>query len=166
MKRLAAVLGMLFILAALASAADTFVEKRFAATVDPDGTQRVSILAGAYFFDPNVIVVKADVPVELSVKREAGITPHDFVLKAPEAGIDIKTDLATEPKVVKFTATKPGRYPFECSERFLFFTSHKDRGMHGILEVVADQTTGKQTADKPGPDDSQQTADRPTTTTP
>ncbi len=160
MKRLAVVLGMLFI-AALASAADTFVEKRFVAAADPDGTQRVSVLAGAYFFDPNVIVVKANVPVELSIRKEAGITPHDIVLKAPEAGIDIKTDLATEPKVIKFTATKPGRYPFECSQRFLFFTSHKDRGMHGILEVVADQTT-----DKPVPDDRQQTADRPTTTTP
>ncbi len=156
MKRLAIFLGMLFI-SALALADEKFVEKRFVATVDAGGVQRVSVLAGAYFFDPNVIVVKANVPVELSIKREAGITPHDFSLKAPEAGIDVKVDLTTDPKVVKFTATKPGKYPFVCAERFLFFKSHEERGMHGVLEVVASDQKAE---------DRQQMTDRPTTTTP
>ena len=135
MKRIVLVLGMM-LLAVSALADEQFVEKRFVATVDADGVQRVSVLGGAYFFDPNVIVVKVNVPVELSVRKESGITPHSISIKAPEAGIDFMVKLSTDPTVVKFMPTKAGKYPFECTERFLFFKSHKDRGMHGVLEVV------------------------------
>ena len=34
--------------------------------------QRVRVVAGSYFFKPNHIVVKANVPVELLASREAG----------------------------------------------------------------------------------------------
>ena len=34
-------------------------------------------IAGSYFFKPNHIIVKANVPVELTADRESGITPHD-----------------------------------------------------------------------------------------
>jgi hypothetical protein len=57
-------------------------------------------------------------------------------MKSPEAGLDFTVALSSEPKKVSFMATKTGTYPFECSERFLFFKSHKDRGMHGTLEVI------------------------------
>ena len=43
-------------------------------------------------------------------------------------------DLSTEPKVIKFTPTKVGKYPFYCSKRFLFWT-HRAKGMKGVLEV-------------------------------
>ncbi len=135
MKGIAVVLGV-FMLAGLALADEKVVEKRFVATVDADGVQRVTMTAGSYFFDPNMIVVKVNVPVELTVRREPGITPHNITLKAPAAGIDFAADLSTEPKVIKFTPAKPGTYPFECTERFLFFKSHEERGMHGVLEVV------------------------------
>lgn len=111
-------------------------EKRFTATIDADGVQRVQITGGEYYFDPNVVVVKINVPVELHVKKAGGVAPHDIVLKAPEAGIDFAEDLGSEVKVISFTPTKAGSYPFECTNRFLFFKSHKDQGMHGVLEVV------------------------------
>ena len=110
--------------------------KKLVATVDKDGVQRVAILGGGYFFDPNDIVVKVNVPVEFSLRKESGVTPHDFVIKAPEAGIDITVSLRTTPAIVKFTPTKPGTYPFTCSKKLLFFKSHKDRGMEGVLEVT------------------------------
>lgn len=110
--------------------------KRFVATVDKDGVQRVGILGGGYFYDPNSIVVKVNVPVELSIRKEAGMTPHDFVVKAPEAGIDVSVTLDTKPVLVRFTPTRPGRYPFICSKKLLFLKSHKDKGMEGMLEVV------------------------------
>lgn len=115
---------------------DEFKEKRVVATLNADGIQRVEVLGGGYYFDPNVIVVKVNVPVELSVKKAGGVTPHDIVLKAPDAGINFAEDISTEPKVIRFTPTKAGIYHFECSKQLLFFTSHKDRGMHGLLEVV------------------------------
>ena len=111
-------------------------EKRVVATVDADGVQRVEVLGGSYFFDPNYIVVKVNVPVELAVKKESGMAPHDIVLKEPDAGIEFGETMGTEPKIIKFTPTKTGTYPFTCEKRFLFFKSHKDRGMKGVLEVV------------------------------
>ena len=108
----------------------------FVATIDPDGIQRVEIVGGSYYFDPDVIVVKVNIPVELKVKKAGGATPHSIVLKAPEAGIDFSVPLKKEPKIIRFTPAKVGRYPFECTKRLLFLKSHKAHGMHGVLEVV------------------------------
>jgi plastocyanin domain-containing protein len=105
------------------------------ATVDQDGVQRVEVLGGGYFYKPNYIIVKVNVPVELTIKKEAGFTPHDFVIKAPEAGIVVSETLDAKPKVVKFTPTKVGKYPFYCSKKVPFMASHKDKGMDGMLEV-------------------------------
>ncbi len=107
----------------------------YKATVDSSGVQKVEVLAGSYFFKPNDIIVKVNAPVEISIKKEAGIAPHDIVLHAPEAGIDFKVQLGTEPKVIKFTPTKIGKYPFYCDHRFLFW-SHRAKGMEGTLEVT------------------------------
>ena len=131
-------LSMMVLLAVLiatyAGAAEQ--EKRFVAKVDSDGIQRVDILGGSYFFDPNYIVVKVNIPVEFRIKKEAGSTPHNFILKAPEAGIDISQDLGKEPAIIKFTPTKPGTYEYYCGKKLLFFKSHKEKGMVGTLEVT------------------------------
>ena len=112
-------------------------EKRFVATVGPDGVQHVEIMGGEYYFDPNYIVLKVNVPVEFSVKKAPGYIPHDMVVNSPEAGIDFKVDLdAKKPDIVKFTPTKVGKYPMYCDKRLLFFKSHRERGMEGVIEVV------------------------------
>ncbi len=133
-KRLLLALLMLLV-SAVAFADEPMKEKRYVATIDPDGVQRVAMVGGGYYFDPNVVVVKVNVPVELSVRKEAGFVPHNIVLKAPEAGIDFAVELTTEPQIIRFTPTKVGRYEFDCTKKLLFFTSHKDRGMHGVLVV-------------------------------
>ncbi len=109
--------------------------KEFTATVDKDGVQRVEILGGSYFFDPNYIIVKVNVPVELKIRKEPGITPHDFILQAPGAGMDIKVDLGTDATLVTFTPTKTGTYPFFCDKKLPFLPSHRERGMEGVLDV-------------------------------
>lgn len=111
------------------------VEKPYIAAIDPDGVQRVEIVGGGYYFVPNVIVVKINVPVELKVRKEGGLTPHDILLQAPEAGINFSEELTSEPVVIRFTPTKAGRYEFECTKKLPFFPSHKERGMHGVLVV-------------------------------
>lgn len=116
--------------------ADQAAEKRVVATLDPDRVQRVQITGGEYYFDPRIVVVKVNLPVELEVRKAGGFVPHNIVIKAPEAGIDFAEELGSEVKVIRFTPTKVGSYPFECSKRFLYFESHKARGMHGMLEVV------------------------------
>ena len=119
----------------LALAAD-WKEKRLEAVTDKDGVQKVEITAGGYYFDPNVIVVKVNVPVELVVKRTSGGFGHNIVLQEPEAGIDFQEALGTDPKSIKFTPTKAGKYMFICSHKVPFSKSHQDRGMYGYLEVV------------------------------
>jgi plastocyanin domain-containing protein len=128
--------GAALVMAILFSMSATAAEKKeFTAKTDPDGIQRVEMLAGSYFFDPNVIIVKVNVPVELKIRKEAGMIPHDIVLKAPEAGIDFRQVLKATPEVIKFTPTKTGTYSFTCEQKLLFFESHKDKGMTGTLEV-------------------------------
>ena len=130
-------LGCLCLL--LAGSAPAFAQDQkevYVAKVDPDGVQRVRLEGGGYFFKPNHIVVKVNVPVELLASREGGIVPHNLVIKAPEAGIAVEEDLATDIKKIAFTATAVGKSPLYCSNKLLFFASHRERGMEGILEVV------------------------------
>jgi plastocyanin len=118
-------------------AKDSGKEKRIVATVGADGVQKVEIIGGEYYFDPNYIVVKVNVPVELNVKKAPGYVPHNIAVKAPEAGIDFKTDMdAKKPDLIKFTPTKIGRYPMYCDKQLLWFKSHRERGMEGTIEVV------------------------------
>ena len=107
-----------------------------AAKVDADGVQRIRVVGGSYFFKPDHIVVRMNVPVELLASRESGITPHNLVIRAQDAGVVIEEDLGTDPKKIVFTATKVGKYPFYCGKKLPFMAGHRDKGMEGILEVV------------------------------
>src|SRR5689334_20531560 len=75
---------------------------------------RITLNAGGYFFRPDRITVKVGTPVELTVVKESGITPHNFILKAPEAGIDIEKELGSDPVLITFTPTAAGKFPFYC----------------------------------------------------
>lgn len=114
----------------------TWKEKRFVATIGADGVQRAEMVGGDYFYDPNYIIVKVNKPVELKVKKAAGYVPHNLIAKAPEAGIDFNIDLKGDPQAVRFTPTKTGKYPIYCDKSILWFKTHRERGMEGMIEVV------------------------------
>jgi plastocyanin domain-containing protein len=103
---------------------------------DADGVQRIIVTSGSYFFKPGRIVVRANVPVELLASRESGITPHNLVIQAPEAGVMVDQELASDPKKIAFTPTKPGKYAIYCSKKLPFMAGHREKGMEGVLEVV------------------------------
>ena len=105
-------------------------------TIDDDGVQRVVILGGGYFFKPDHVIVKVNVPVEMMIRKEDGFIPHNFIIEAPEAGIEVNEGMSSDPKVVRFTPTKVGMYSYYCSKKLLFFDDHRKKGMEGILEVV------------------------------
>ena len=111
-------------------------EEAFRPAMDADGKQRIRILGGDYFFKPSHIIVKLNVPVELSVSLEPGIVPHTLIINAPEAGIAIDKSLSTDIQTFVFTPKAIGKYPFYCKNKLLFFKSHQEKGMEGILEVV------------------------------
>ena len=134
--RLPSAISLIFCFIVVLAAGETTAHKKeFVATVDTDGVQRIEITAGEYFFEPQRIVVKVNVPVEIRIKKEQGLTPHRFILSAPEAGIDIKESLSAEPKTISFIPAKTGEFPFYCDQKLLFFKSHRERGMEGVLEV-------------------------------
>ena len=93
----------------------------------------MNILAGDYFFRPRHIIVKVNVPVRFVVRVEQGIIPHGLVLKAPKANISIDKDLNQQSQAFTFTPTEPGKYAFYCPKKLLFFKSHREHGMEGVL---------------------------------
>ncbi len=129
----------LFVIAAVLGALCLAAAAPEPATVVPvgkDGVQRVEIVGGSYFFKPNHIVVKVNVPVELKVSKESGLVPHDIVAKSPEAGIEFKESMSSTPKIIKFTPTKVGKYPIYCTKKAPFSKTHREKGMEGVIEVV------------------------------
>jgi plastocyanin len=130
---------LLFVIVAVLGALCLSAGAQESVTVVPvgkDGVQRVAIVGGSYFFKPNHIVVKVNIPVELTVSKESGLVPHDIVAKSPEAGIVFQESLSSTPKIIKFTPTKVGEYPLYCSKKAPFSKSHREKGMEGVIEVV------------------------------
>ncbi|MDF1577015.1 MAG: quinol oxidase [Desulfurivibrionaceae bacterium] len=110
--------------------------KRVVAEVGEDGIQRVEVVGGEYYFEPNHIVVRVNKPVELLVRKSGGFIPHNIIVKAPEAGIDFNVGMEGEFKPIRFTPSKTGEYEMSCDKSFLWFESHREKGMKGIIEVV------------------------------
>ena len=107
-----------------------------AAVVGSEGVQRIEIAGGDYYFNPSVITLKVNVPVEIAVYKAGGRKPHKIRARSPEAGIDFSATLHKTPRVIRFTPTKPGDYPFWCPMHFPFTKSHRAHGMIGTFRVV------------------------------
>ena len=105
-------------------------------SVGSDGIQHATIVGGSYFFRPQRVIVKVNVPVELEVSLEKGVIPHTLVIQAPDAGIAVDEKLSTEVKKIRFTPMATGTYSFYCKNKLLIFKSHREKGMEGMLEVV------------------------------
>ncbi len=134
MKKLL-ILNLFFlgIVGCVAPKADSALPKEATITAN---VQQVNIDGGAYFFKPNHVIVKVNIPVELIVKVESGLIPHNFVIQAPEAGIMVKESLSSDAKTIRFTPKAVGKYPFYCSHGLPLVKSHRERGMEGLIEVV------------------------------
>jgi plastocyanin len=101
-----------------------------------DEPKIIAIDADSYFFKPDTIVVKAGEPVTLSVTSKAYVLPHNLIIKAPEAGIDVDIEVkAGQTASATFTPTTPGTYEMYCGKEPPFGKSHRERGMHGKFVV-------------------------------
>lgn len=111
--------------------------ERFIAVPDSDGVQRVYVRAGSYYYRPSHIVVRKGRPVELVLIRESAVIPHNIVMSYPEAGMDFRVEIYPDrPVRISFTPTRTGRFEFYCDKKLLFFPSHREKGMHGVIEVI------------------------------
>lgn len=103
----------------------------------PAADQVIDVKVGSYYIKPEKITVKVGQPVTLNVTNEATMIPHNVVIKAPEAGIDVKVDVGGGKKgSATFTPTKAGMYEMFCDKKMVMMKSHKEKGMKGVLEVV------------------------------
>jgi len=98
--------------------------------------QVIEVKLESYAIKPDKITVKVGQPVTLKVRNKATFIPHNLVIKAPDAGIDVKLDLAAgKSGEVSFTPTKAGSYEMLCGKTPPIGKSHKQKGMHGMLVV-------------------------------
>jgi len=103
-----------------------------------DTVQRINIELGDYRFRPNTIELTANQPVELVLTNTDFLTPHNFTLSAPEAGLEVNTDVQPGLTVtVKLRPQVPGSFEFFCNQKLLFMKSHREQGMEGRLIVRA-----------------------------
>lgn len=106
------------------------------AEIGVDGIQRATILLDSYSYTPEHLVVQLGQPVELTLKSETFLIPHNFLLTVPEAGMDINEEVGSgDEATIHFTPTQAGSYAFYCDKQLLFFPSHREEGMEGRLEV-------------------------------
>lgn len=98
--------------------------------------QLIEVSLDSYTITPDRIVVKVNQPVTLKVTNKATLIPHNLIIKAPDAGINVKVDLrAGKSGEATFTPTMIGTYEILCDKKPPFLKSHKDKGMHGVLVV-------------------------------
>ena len=97
-----------------------------------DGVQHVEIIAHSYWYEPNRVVVRSGVPVEIRVHNASWISPHGFTCIAPDAGLEAHriVGFVGRTKTFKFTPKEPGEYSFFCQ-----VWSHSKKGMKGTLVV-------------------------------
>lgn len=98
--------------------------------------QQVTVHLGDYRFQPETIEVVAGRPVELTLINDDKITPHNFTLKEPAAGLDLSANVsAGESTTLRFTPQTAGTYPLYCNKKLPFMKSHRERGMEAKLVV-------------------------------
>ncbi|MGH8568036.1 MAG: cupredoxin domain-containing protein [Gammaproteobacteria bacterium] len=120
-----------FLLASAASHAEPFV-------VHPDarGVQSVEVSLDNYSYTPDHLIVKAGLPVIITLRNTAFLVPHNLVLTDPQAGFQLRQEVAAgESARVVFTPEKRGVFTFYCDKKLLFLPSHREQGMEGRLEV-------------------------------
>lgn len=103
------------------------------AAMGSDQVQRVTITTHSFYYEPNRILLRRGIPVELTVKNGAFFVPHDFSCDAREAGIDVdvRVGMFYGSKKVRFTPSKAGEYPFHCD-----VDAHTMKGMTGAVVVT------------------------------
>jgi plastocyanin len=126
--------GLLVLLPVITcAAAEPFA---FEVPLDPDGIQRTVVEADSYEFSPRHLVVRAGKPVELTVKSVTWLVPHNFLIDDPKSGLAIREEVPAGQTVkITFTPTVPGSFAIYCDKKLLFFKSHREKGMEGVLEV-------------------------------
>ena len=136
LARIAIIAGLVFVSTPVLAVESFETSAPVIVPVDSDGVQRATIVVDSYSYAPRHLQVEVGKPVELILNSVTIITPHNFVLKEPGAGLMLEQDVPTgKGTIVRFTPTQRGLFTFYCDKKLLFFKSHRDKGMEGLLDV-------------------------------
>jgi heme/copper-type cytochrome/quinol oxidase subunit 2 len=81
------------------------------ASASAEEPRKIDVVAKKFAFEPSRIEVRAGEPVEITFRSLD--TKHGFACK--ELGLEKVVFTKDEPATVRFTAEKPGTYPFKCA---------------------------------------------------
>ena len=105
-------------------------------TLDEQGVQHATITMDSYSCSPKDLTVYAGKPVEFTFRNTATFAPHTFVVDDPATGLHLRTEVsAGDTQTIRFTPMQSGSVTFYCDKQLLFFTSHRERGQEGHLEI-------------------------------
>jgi plastocyanin domain-containing protein len=79
------------------------------AAVLEGGIQKISVDLSSGNYDPNVLLLKAGVPAEITFGRGSGCMGY---VQSPDLGF--QADLTGGPQTVELPALEPGQYYFAC----------------------------------------------------
>ncbi len=83
------------------------------ASQDNPGVQRVDMDLGDYKFRPKTVSIAAGTAAELILTNRDSITPHSFIVEAPDAGMEVNLEVpAGESATIVLRPTRPGIYTF------------------------------------------------------
>ncbi len=134
MTKLLSICLFLLLLPAVALAEEK-TEDVIIAKPDVHGVQKVDMTGGSYYFKPNYIVVKKNMPVRILLKNDSTLIAHNFVIDEPDAGMEANVEM-NGTNIAEFIPRIPGKYKFYCDRKFIFSKSHRQKGMEGTIEVV------------------------------
>jgi plastocyanin len=101
-----------------------------------DGVQRATVILDSYSYDPGHLIVEKGKLVELTLTSVTLLTPHNFIIKEPAAGLTVEQDVgAGKTVLLKFMPLQAGVFTIYCDKRLWPLPSHRDKGMKGKLEV-------------------------------
>jgi heme/copper-type cytochrome/quinol oxidase subunit 2 len=102
-----------------------------------DGVQRTTVTLDSYSYTPNLLIVEAEKPVELTLTSVTTMIPHNFIIKDPAGSLSVEQDVsAGKTATITVTPTQPGTFTiYYCDKRLWPLPSHRDKGMEGKLEV-------------------------------
>ncbi|HSW88656.1 MAG TPA: cupredoxin domain-containing protein [Candidatus Saccharimonadales bacterium] len=89
-------------------------------------TQKITVTASNFTFDPKTITVKKGQPVELTFKNSEGM--HDLVID--EFNVKTKVIPGGQSETISFTPNKTGTFNYYCS-----VGNHRAMGMQGTITV-------------------------------